>query len=141
MAAIGTYPIGLAPIGSSEGDYSPPSGFQPAWALDNNLVSIDNMIKNTAGQDVGAQIVTAADGTAFSGTVTVYVTGDGGTQAIGSVGSGVCTNEGNGYYSYAPSQAETNYDHIAFTFVGTGAIPVSIQLYAVTSDINVTHWG
>jgi hypothetical protein len=99
------------------------------------------MIKNTAGQDVGAQIVDASDGSAFTGTVTVYITGDGGTQAIGTVGSGVCTHEGNGFHSYAPSQAETNYDHVAFTFVGTGAIPVTMQVYTVSADINVTHWG
>lgn len=87
------------------------------------------MKKNIASQKIGAQMITAADGTAFSGTVTVYVTGDAGTQAIGSVGSGVCTHEGNGYHTYAPSQAETNYDLVAFTFIGTGAIPTTVQLF------------
>jgi hypothetical protein len=61
--------------------------------------------------------------------VTVYVTGDGGSQALGSVGSGVCTHEGNGYHSYAPAQGETNYDHIAFTFIGTGAVPATVQVF------------
>lgn len=88
------------------------------------------MKKNIASQKIGAQMITAADGTAFTGTVTVYVTGDAGTQAIGSVGSGVCTHEGNGYHTYAPSQAETNYDLVAFTFIGTGAIPTTIQLFS-----------
>jgi len=87
------------------------------------------MKKNVSGQKIGAQMITAADGTAFSGSVTVYVTGDAGTQAIGSVGSGACTSEGNGYYTYAPSQAETNYDLAAFTFIGTGAIPTTLQAY------------
>lgn len=87
------------------------------------------MKKNVSGQKVGAQMVTAADGTAFSGSVTVYVTGDAGTQAIGSVGSGACTSEGNGYFTYAPAQAETNYDLVAFTFIGTGAIPATVQAY------------
>lgn len=86
------------------------------------------MLKNVAGQKIGAQIVDT-DGAAFTGSVTVYVTGDAGTQAAGSVGSGACTNEGNGYYTYAPAQAETNYDLIAFTFVGTGAVPVTLQVY------------
>lgn len=87
------------------------------------------MKKNVASQAIGAQMVSSTDGSAFTGTVTVYVTGNGGTQAIGSVGSGVCTHEGNGFHSYAPAQAETNYDHIAFTFIGTGAVPATIQVY------------
>jgi hypothetical protein len=87
------------------------------------------MKKNTSGQIIGAQIIDASDGSNFSGSVTVYVTIDGGTQAIGTVGSGVCTNEGNGFYSYAPSQAETNGNHIAFTFVGTGAVGATVQVY------------
>lgn len=87
------------------------------------------MKKNAASQVIGAQMVSSTDGSAFTGAVTVYVTGNGGTQAIGSVGSGVCTHEGNGFHSYAPAQAETNYDHIAFTFIGTGAVPATIQVY------------
>lgn len=87
------------------------------------------MKKNTAGQKIGAQLVSATDGSAFTGAVTVSVTGDAGTQATGSVGSGACTHEGNGYHTYAPAQAETNYDLVAFTFTGTGAIPVTVQVY------------
>lgn len=87
------------------------------------------MRKNTAGQVVGAQMVSATDGSAFTGSVTVSVTGDGVTQATGSVGSGACTHEGNGYHTYAPAQAETNYDLAAFTFTGTGAVPVTVQIY------------
>lgn len=87
------------------------------------------MKKNVSGQVVGVEMITASDGSAFTGAVTVYVTGDGGTQAVGSVGSGACTHEGNGFHTYAPSQAETNYDHIAFTFTGSGAIPVTVQIY------------
>lgn len=87
------------------------------------------MKKNVAGQVVGAQMVSASDGSAFTSSVTVAVTGDGGTQATGSVGSGACTHEGNGFHTYAPAQAETNYDHVAFTFTGTGAIPATVQMY------------
>ncbi len=86
------------------------------------------MRKNVAGQAIGAQMTSATDGSAFTGSVTVYVTGDGGVQAVGSVGSGACTHEGNGYHSYAPAQAETNYNLIAFTFIGTGAIAQTIQV-------------
>lgn len=96
------------------------------------------MRKNVASQKIGAQLITAADGTAFTGSVTVSVTGDAGTQATGSVGSGACTHEGNGYHTYAPAQAETNYDLIAFTFTGTGAIPVTVQVYT-RWDANATH--
>jgi hypothetical protein len=87
------------------------------------------MKKNVSGQIIGAQMCSATDGSNFTGSVTVYVNGDGGTQSIGSVGSGVCTHEGNGFHSYAPSQAETNYDHVAFTFIGTGAISATVQVY------------
>lgn len=93
------------------------------------------MQKNVAGQRIGVQMVSASDGSAFTGTVTVYVTGDAGSQAIGSVGSGVCTHEGNGYHSYAPAQAETNFDLIAFTFVGSGAVPVTVQVYTAINPV------
>lgn len=87
------------------------------------------MKKNVAGQHVGIQMTTAADGTDFTGAVTVHVTGDAGTQATGSVGSGACTHEGNGYHTYAPAQGETNYDMVAFTFTGTGAITATREIY------------
>jgi hypothetical protein len=106
------------------------------------------MTKNTAGQKIGVQMVSAADGSAFTGSVTVEITGDAGTQGTGSVGSGACTHEGNGYHTYAPSQAETNYDLIAFTFHGTGAIPVTVQVFttgytksAAQIPANVTQFG
>lgn len=86
------------------------------------------MRRNVSNQLVGSQLINAATGAAYASTVTVYVTGDGGTQAIGSVGSGICTDEGNGYFTYAPSQAETNYATVAFTFTGSGAIPETIQV-------------
>ena len=84
--------------------------------------------KNVAGQVFQAHMVNT-DGSAFSGTVTVYIEGNNGTQTIGSVGSGVCTSKGNGSYSYLPSQAETNYDCIKLTFIGTGAVPVGQTIY------------
>jgi len=87
------------------------------------------MRKNVAGQKIGAQMITASDGSAFTSAVTVYVTGDAGTQAAGSVGSGACTHEGNGYHTYAPADSETNYTLVAFTFTGSGAIPATVQVY------------
>lgn len=104
------------------------------------------MKKNVAGQVIGAQMV-ALDGSAFTGSVTAYVTGDGGTQAAGSVGAGACAHEGNGFHTYAPAQAETNHDHVAFTFIGAGAIPATVQVYPNSFtftvsgkvDANITH--
>ena len=64
------------------------------------------MKKNVASQKIGAQMISATDGSNFTGEVTVYITGDAGSQGVGSVGSGICTHEGNGYHTYAPSQAE-----------------------------------
>lgn len=92
------------------------------------------MLKNTSGQKVGAQLVSAADGSAFTGAVTVLVTVDAGTQATGTVSAGAATHEGNGYHTYAPSQAETNGDLIAFTFTGTGAVPATVQVYTRGGD-------
>ncbi len=114
--------------------------FQPAWALGcNSFLGEMAMQKNVAGQKIGAQLVSATDGSEFTGSVTVYVTGDAGTQAAGSVGSGACTHEGHGYHTYAPAQAETNYDLIAFTFTGSGAVPVTVQV-STRADANVTQW-
>lgn len=98
------------------------------------------MKKNTAGQKIGVQMTSATDGSNFTGAVTVFVTGDAGTQNLGTVGAGVCTHEGLGYHTYTPAQAETNFDLIAFTFTGGGAITASIQLYTDTAatpfDVN-----
>lgn len=88
------------------------------------------MKKNVASQIVGCELISKTDGSAVTtGTTTVYVTGDNGTQAAGSVGSGACTHKGNGCWTYAPAQAETNYDNIQFTFVNTAACNVTVQIY------------
>jgi hypothetical protein len=88
------------------------------------------MKKNTASQIVGAQLNSRTDGSPVtSGTTTCYVTGNGGTQAAGSVSSGACTHEGNGFWTYGPSQGETNYDHVGFTFVNDDAVVATIQVW------------
>jgi len=92
------------------------------------------VIKNTASQTIGAQLVSATDGSAFTSAVTVSVTIDAGVQALGSVGAGACTHEGNGYHTYAPAQAESNGDLIAFTFTGSGAVPATVQVYTIAGD-------
>jgi hypothetical protein len=88
------------------------------------------MIRNVAGQRVGAQLLNT-DGTPFTGAATVYIVKDGGAQAIGSVGGGVATHKGNGYHQYAPSQAETDADLLAYTFIGVGAIAQTVHVYTL----------
>lgn len=74
----------------------------------------------------------ATDGSAVtSGTPTVYYTVDGGTQGTGA---GTSTHEGNGQWSYAPAQAETNGDHVAFTMVLTNAISQTVNVWPVSFD-------
>jgi uncharacterized repeat protein (TIGR01451 family) len=85
------------------------------------------MQRNKAGQAVGAQMIDKATGDPFTGQVTVYITLANGTQAIGSVGSGIAAHKGKGYHVYAPSQAETDSNHLGYTFEGTGAITVTVQ--------------
>ena len=90
------------------------------------------MLRNVADQAIGAQMISLATGMAFTDPVTVYVTGDAGVQQIGAVGGGLCTAEGNGYFSYRPAQYETDYANIAFTFTGLNAIPTTVQVQTLT---------
>lgn len=99
------------------------------------------MIKNTSGQSVSAQMINSTTGAEFTGAVTVYVTGDAGVQAVGSVGAGLCTHEGHGLHTYQPSQAETNYARVDFTFVGAGAITVTVQYATLTAAQSVAIGG
>ena len=90
------------------------------------------MRKNTAGQVVAFQAVSTADGSAVTtGTPVVYYTIDGGTQGTGA---GTSAHEGNGCWSYAPTQGETNGNHVAFTFALSGAVSQSVNLYPVSFD-------
>jgi len=115
-----------------------PTGFKVYWIQDDES---ETMKKNVAGQDTGAQMITISDGSNFTGTVSVDVTIDGGTQTSGV---GTVTHEGNGYHGYVPTQAETNGDHIAFTFTGTGALTKTKDVYTnfpQTVDNNVLLSG
>lgn len=92
------------------------------------------MIRNQSGQTAGAQVNNATTGAPFSGAVTCFVIGDGGTRTIGSVGGGAATDEGGGYYTYQPSAAETNFESVAFQFVGTGAISSATTYETITAE-------
>jgi hypothetical protein len=88
------------------------------------------MKKNVAGQTIGAQLNSRADGSPVtSGTTTAYITGDGSTQLAGTVSSGACTHKGNGFWTYGPSSGETNYNHVAFTFVNSTAVNATVQIF------------
>lgn len=85
------------------------------------------MIRNTAGQSVSIDLAALADGTPVTtGTTTVYVTIDRGTQATGA---GAVTHEGNGEWSYAPTQAETDGVHIKFSFRNSLAVGNGVNVY------------
>lgn len=88
------------------------------------------MRKNIASQTVCFQMVNANTGAAVTtGTPTVYVTGDNGTQ---TTGGGTSAHKGNGQWSYVPTQAETDYNHVAYTMVLTDAISQTVNLYPVS---------
>lgn len=87
------------------------------------------MYRNVASQHIAAQLVSLTDGSnVTTGTTTVYVLKDGGTQATGT---GTVAHEGNGCWSYAPTQAETDAAHVGFTFVNTSAVSVTVQTYPI----------
>jgi hypothetical protein len=91
-------------------------------------------VRNTTGWVVGAQMVNVTDGAAYVGTVTCHLTKDGVLPSVlGTFNSGLCTALGNGFYVYHPTQAETNYGVIDFTFSGTGAIPNTRQVPTMTA--------
>ena len=100
------------------------------------------MKKNVASQLIGVQMITIADGTDFTGTITCEVTIDGGTKTA-SGGTGP-THEGEGFYTYIPTQAETNGDHLGFSFAAALAISSTVQVYTTfpqTVDNNVLAAG
>src|SRR4051812_26377874 len=96
--------------------------------------------KNVNGQHLGIVLVKASDGTALTGaTVTAYRSIDGAAQA--AVG-GVVTELGNGQYSFAPSQADTNGNQISYLFTAATAVPVEKTIVTTAADpTNATTFG
>ena len=87
------------------------------------------MIKNKTGQSVAFQGISKTNGDdKTSGSPTIYITIDDGTQ---TTGSGDLAHKGSGQWVYAPTQGETNGDHIAFTFSLTGAVSQTINTYPI----------
>ena len=91
------------------------------------------MRKNTSGQYVAFQAISKTDGSdVTTGSPSVYYTIDGGTQATTSSSA---IHEGNGQWSVALTQAETNGDHIVYTFVLTNAVSQTVNVYTVNADL------
>jgi hypothetical protein len=89
------------------------------------------MRKNVGSQHVGAVMVGRTDGAPLTSAVSVYVTGDGGTQ---TAGSGTLTHEGNGQWDYAPTQGETNYDHVLFLFTHASGVYQGVNVYPTAAN-------
>lgn len=87
------------------------------------------MRKNVASQNVAGQIANATTGAPITTGVSVFVTGDGGTQ---TAGGGTLTHKGNGHWNYVPTQAETNFNHIAFTFTHASGVNQTVNVYTVS---------
>ena len=85
------------------------------------------MKKNVASQLIGAQLVSATDGSGITSGAAIGVCGD----AAGSftTGGGTLTHIANGYWQYAPTQAETNFAYAAYQFTATGAVSVTQVVY------------
>lgn len=104
-----------------------------AFAFDDEVVSV--MRKNVASQVVAGQMNDRGTGAPLTASVSVFVTGDGGAQ---SAGGGTLTHEGNGHWTYVPTQAETNFNHVAFTFTHASGVHKTYNIYTVSYDTHDT---
>ncbi|MCP5010421.1 MAG: hypothetical protein GY942_10615 [Aestuariibacter sp.] len=95
------------------------------------------MLKNVAGQNITALLLDTDGAAVTTGTTTVYVTGDAGTQAS----MGVATHEGNGEWSIDVAQAESNYDSIGFTWINSGAVTVHQSVFTDQAYVAVSNIG
>ena len=125
MSARGFESRGFQTRGFFVGAEPPPPVGGLAWLANANIRVEGNMLKNVAGQTVAALLLDTDGAAVTAGTTTVYVTGDGGTQAS----AGTANHEGNGAWSFLPSQANTNFDGISFLFVNSGAVSVERMVY------------
>lgn len=91
------------------------------------------MRRNVSGQSVTFAGISRLDGTPVAtGTWAVYVTKDGGTQAAGA---GTFEHEGNGQWTYKPTQGETDAASVGFLFAHDGdGIAVNVHAYPVSYD-------
>ena len=90
------------------------------------------MFKNQPGQFITFQAILKAsgdDGTALTPNVAVEIDGAG-----SNAGAGTLTEVEKGRYRYAPSQAETNGDHVTFSIDDPLIISQALNVYPI--DVN-----
>jgi hypothetical protein len=88
--------------------------------------------KNTASQTICFGLVNSSTGAALAGaTVTVRRCLDGTFAAT----TGSVTEDSGGLYKFAPSQADTNGDQVAYFFTATSAIPVCLNARTTAADM------
>jgi hypothetical protein len=84
------------------------------------------MKKNLANQNIAAQINSVTTGGPITSGVSIFLNPNNTGQVAGT---GVLVHAGNGSWVYTPTQAETNYNYIAFTFVCATGINQTINVY------------
>lgn len=88
------------------------------------------MIKNTANQYITFGAIAVADGLPVtSGTPTVHLSKDGGSQATST---NTATHVGNGLWQLELTQSETNADHLGAVLVLANAVNAFTQVYPLT---------
>lgn len=89
--------------------------------------------KNTAGQSIGFVAINASTGATMTGTTgfAAYRVLDGGAQAAAG---GTVTDKGNGQYSFALSQADTNGNDCSYLFTMTGMVAVEKSIVTTAAD-------
>lgn len=91
------------------------------------------MLRNAVNQTICAQLINKVTGDPVTvGPTTIRITGDHGVQFDGT---GAIIHEGNGEWSYVPVLAETNFAHIAFTFLNPVALNATKQLYTTPEGL------
>lgn len=97
--------------------------------------------KNVASQTIGFVAINATTGATMTGTTgfAAYRVIDGGSQASAT---GSVTDKGNGQYTFALSQADTNGNNISILFTMTGMIAVEKTFVTTACDpTTATNFG
>lgn len=89
--------------------------------------------KNVAGQFIGFVAIDKLTGDAISGTTgfAAYRVIDNDIQVVAT---GTVTDKGNGQYSFALSQADTNGNDVSILFTMTGMVPIEKTIVTTACD-------
>lgn len=96
--------------------------------------------KNVASQTIGFTAINASTGATMTGTTgfAAYRVIDGGAQASAT---GTVTDKGNGQYTFALSQADTNGNDISILFIMTGMVAVEKTFVTTACDPTSAAFG